>query len=111
MMEHPEVMNQPLISTAVQSILVSQMQDELRYGKQTYPDGTNKKLLDQRDVFQDLAVRASAIGELTWTHLVLAQTYEALGQEDAGELYANLARLARSLVQWMENLNDTHGGV
>ena len=110
MQNHPEVMNKPLISPAIHTILIAQMRDELRFGKQTYPDGTISALSEQAEVFADVAKRAAVERELSWTHIALAEMYHALSQEDPSQLYIELSRVARTIVQWMENLNDTHGG-
>lgn len=111
MKSHPETMNEPLISMTIQTILIEQMRDELKYGVQHYPDGTTVAMAQQLDAFQDLAARAMADRQLTWTHLLLCQTYQALAREDSGELYKCLSYLGRTVVQWMEDLDARRGGV
>jgi len=108
---HPETANKPLISVAIQSVLISQFNDELKFGTKSWPDGTTEKLRPQLENFADAAQRAAADGALTWNHLMLSHAYQVASTEDAGDLYMALAGLARTAVQWMESLNDQHGGV
>lgn len=108
---HPEVRGEPIISHAVQSILIDQMRDELKYGVQDYPNGTSEKLEAQVKVFSDLAVAAARTNSLGWSHLILVQAYDALSQTEPGHLRESLTHLGRTVVQWIEHLDRTHGGV
>lgn len=111
MKNHPETVNAPIISTAVTSILVDLFKDELERGKREYRDGTGQG-------YEKTASRAlvhlkaqAARGRMTFTDLLLAQTFEVASKTDPSDLRRLLTSLGATVVQWMEHLDRTHGGV
>jgi len=111
MNKHPETLNAPIISAAVQSILVDMFKDELERGKREYRDGTSH--LYEKTAKQSLAhlKGRAAQGCMTFTDLLLAQAFEVATKTGPGDLRIALTHLGATTVQWIEFLDRTYGGV
>jgi hypothetical protein len=105
-MTNPESVTTPLISNALQDVLAIQFNNELKFGKENWADGTHAKLFG-RDAERtlDAMLKAGERGGVTYSHLLLAGTYAVLATEDQAVLRENLTHLTAQLVQWIEKLD------
>lgn len=102
---HPEEMGEPIISPAVQDILVDNLMDVLRFGTPERPNGTHTVFEAPAERHLGFAKSASTTGELTWTHLLLAQAFEVASKTDPAQLRHVLTSLGGTVVQWIESLD------
>lgn len=109
MEQHPETRNEPIISAAIESILVDNFRDVLRFGQPDRPNGTHDVFTAVKERHLGFAIDASKEGTLTWTHLLLAQAYEAASKTDDAALRVALTSLGGTVIQWIEALDRLHG--
>lgn len=109
---YPEEKGSPLLSAAVQSILIDQFKDELEFGKPSEREpGTDPAFQACYDIAHDEAIEAAREQRLTWTHLLIAQVYESVIQEDPAEFRIALTSLGATVVQAIESLDTCYAGV
>lgn len=78
----------------------------LKWGEQNHPDGTGfDDWAYHRDLAQLECRTASDDGDVTWAHILLEEVYEALAEDNAQALRAELVQVAAVAVQWIELLD------
>lgn len=105
---NPEVLpDMPLISAAFIDIMAHQFNDKLTYGfDQEYPDGTNAGFARHAASTLMQAQDANRKGQLTHGHLLIAQTYSVLSQEDdRAKLRTALVSLGSIVLDWIEQID------
>lgn len=111
MPENPETKGEALISPAVQSILVDQFSDELRFGKSEYPDGTNEAYVREKEMTMESLLANIATGQASWTDFILMHAFEVASETDPARLRLVLTSLGATVVQWIESLDSRNGGM
>lgn len=69
------------------------------------PDGTDQRLLQMAEVYRMVCDRAHERGALTWTHILLEETYEAAGEENQDRLRAELVQVMAVCAGWIEAID------
>jgi len=109
--EHPETRGEALISPAIQSILIDQFRDQLRFGSEDYPDGTHLAFEPEKDATYAACVESIKAGTVSFTDFLLMQTFEVAAETDPGRLRMTLTSLGATVVQWIESLDSRYGGM
>lgn len=108
--EHPEIRGAGLISPAVQSILIDQFRDELRFGSPEYTDGTHPAFQGEKEsTMKDLLAKVKT-GDATFVDFLLMHAFEVAAETDPARLRMVLTSLGATVVQWIESLDSRYGG-
>lgn len=110
MTPYPEELGAPIVGPAIESILADQFRDELAHGTPDHQDGTHPGWMRISNDWLAKSKAASQAGEMTFTHLLFAQTFEVASKTEANELRRALASLGGTIVQWIESLDRRFGG-
>lgn len=82
-------------------------QDE-KWGEQTHPNGTGcPGSALEADLFRAACNFAAKTGTVTWAHILLEETYEALAETDPATLREELVQLAAVAAAWIECIDRT----
>lgn len=79
-----------------------------KWGPQHHPDGTedtfrSRKLRDDARAYCD---QLAVVGRVTWSSILLEETFEAMAEVDVTKLREELVQVAAVAVAWVEDLDS-----
>jgi hypothetical protein len=105
----PRATEQPL---TVLGEVAEEMRAQVReFGQQNLPNGTGDwKYRNLADAYRDDCDMATAIGTLTWRHVLTEEVYEALSESAPDKLRAELVQVSATAATWIaaiDRVQDT----
>lgn len=99
----------------VLEIADERQRQDAKWGEQNHPNGTGCGVYPmnyapftagQLSVISRMKTdRRAAAGTVTWSDILLEETFEALAEDDPGKLRAELIQLAAVAVQWIQAID------
>ena len=83
---------------------------EIYGASEDWPDGTSEGYRTLRDWSEKVTEELADHGELTWTRVLLMDTYAALFHTDPARLRPALVRVAAVALAWIEALDRRAAG-
>lgn len=79
-----------------------------KWGPQHHPDGTedtfrSRKLRDDARAYCD---QLATVGKVTWSSILLEETFEALAEVDPAKLREELVQVAAVAAAWVEDIDS-----
>jgi hypothetical protein len=83
---------------------------EVKWGHQTHPNGTDENYSWIADAYRDACDQAARDGLVTWHDILLEEVFEALAEEDEVKLQTELIQAIAVAVNWVEDLLRRQNG-
>ncbi|WP_431897861.1 hypothetical protein [Nonomuraea sp. bgisy101] len=101
-----QIVGEHLVAGPLADVLAERARQDAKWGEQNHPDGTKQIMYGclARD-WKYIVEAAAAKGKLTWRHVLLEEVYEALAEDDAAKLRAELVQVAATAVCWIEAID------
>lgn len=96
------LLNRQATITTMNAVIAERARQDVRWGEQNHPDGTNSDNKEIADAYRDLTEQAAKEGRLTWRHIAQEEFWEALAETDPHRLHAELIQAAAVLTCWAE---------
>lgn len=102
--------------SAIEDVVAERARQDEKWGEQNHPDGTGPVSEPLHWLVTTnaahLAVQATydtdlhaGQGDVTWTHILLEEVFEALAEEDHDKLRVELIQVAAVATQWVEAID------
>lgn len=99
------------VGALAEEVLAERERQHLKWGEQRHPSGTGGRLRRQdADLHRVTCQSAARRGDVTWSHILLEEVYEALAEEDESALREELVQVAAVCFAWLEDLDRPCGG-
>jgi len=97
------------LMTAIKEIINERARQVIKWGKQSWPDGTGKPTAQTfAESAKSLNDYERTTGETNWARILEEEFWEALTETDPKKLREELVQVAAVAVAWVEDI-DTRG--
>lgn len=96
----------PIASGPLVRVAREMDKQDMRWGEQTHPDGTDASFKGLADAARAETEEAARTGRLTWADILKEEFFEVLAETDPQRLAEELTQVAAVCGNWM---NDLHG--
>ena len=90
----------------VQDVREERGRQDLQFGRQLHPNGTNVKYKPLADSARNATRKADADGQQTWFNIAREEFWESMAETDPKRLRAELIQLIAVGVAWVEAIDE-----
>jgi hypothetical protein len=110
---YPTLFSTPGVKAFAEAVDTERQAQLRQWGEQQHPDGTG--LPHSRAAADNARANcqmAASTGEVTWTHILTEEFFEAMAESDPVKLRAELVQSAAVIAAWIADLDqrETPGG-
>ena len=91
------------IARIFNEILAERERQDIKWGVQHHPDGTDTAFKGQADLARAMTDKAAMDGACTWWLILCEEAMEALAETEWPKLRIELIQCAAVIVQWLED--------
>ncbi len=103
--------NKPIISPAVEGILIEVFKDELNFPGQEWDLRTSASYAHEASRYEYELMQAIQERQAGYAHLLVAQAFDVASSPDPAQLRVALTLMGATVLQWIEALDAKYGGV
>lgn len=102
---YPTLFTTPGVKAFAEAVDAERQRQLVKWGEQHHPDGTGPSNAREADRWRDACQAAAARGDVTWSHILLEEVYEALAESDPVKLRTELIQTAAVIAAWVSDLD------